>query len=145
MAAFNNFFHDLHEEMQYQPSNAVFLYVVGKNLAKRNKAKMLSGVKKVEGGKDVKEVIAAFKRAGIGALHLESVDEKKKEFFFSLKNSSFKTEFKRPTCSVVAGMLASVIEEVYGFYAGALETSCISQGDKQCEFKVKIVGKEPLR
>jgi len=145
MATFSDFFHDLHEEMQYQPSNAVFLYVVGKNLAKRNKQALLGGVKKIESSRDIKELIAAFKRAGIGVLHLESSDERKKEFHFTLKNSMFKTTHKRPTCSVAGGILASAVEEVYGFYAGALETACVSQGDKQCEFKVKIVGKEPLR
>ncbi|HSU72376.1 MAG TPA: DUF2507 domain-containing protein [Candidatus Binatia bacterium] len=141
MTAFTNFFQDLHKEMQYQPSNAVFLYVVGKNLAKRSK---LSAPGKVESNRDIKDVIAAFQRAGIGTLHLASVDERKKEFHFQLKNSLFKTDLKRPTCSVVSGILASVIENAYGFYAGAMETACVSQGDKQCEFKVKIVGKEPL-
>jgi predicted hydrocarbon binding protein len=145
MTSFANFFRELHEEMQYQPSNAVFLYIVGKNLAKRNKQDLIDGMTKIETGRDIKGVVEAFKKAGIGELKLDSVDERKKEFHFSLKNSLFKTSLKRPTCSVVCGILASVVEETYGFYAGAMETACVSQGDKQCEFKAKVVGKEPLR
>jgi predicted hydrocarbon binding protein len=145
MATFTEFFRDLHQEMQYQPSNAVFLYVVGKNLAKRNKNTLLQGIRQVETNRDIAKFISHFKKSGIGTLKLVSADPRKKEFYFELKNSVFKTGLKRPSCSVVGGMLASLVEETYGFYAGALETACVSQGDRQCEFKVKIVGKEPLR
>lgn len=142
---FTEFFSKLHQEMQVQPSNAVFLYLVGKNLAKRNKELFSNKPGQVETNDDIKALASAFKKADIGTLALSRKDPKRKEFYFTLKDSIFKTALKRPSCSVVGGMLASFVEETYGFYTGALETSCVSKGDRQCEFKVKIVGKEPLR
>lgn len=130
-----SFFHEVHEEIQRQPNNAVFLYIVGKNYGKR-----MLGSKKPE----LKDAVNLFAKAGLGALHVESADEKKKEFRFVLKNSALKTELGRPTCNIASGILAAVIENRFHLYAGAMETKCVSQGDKHCEIHVHVVGKEPM-
>ena len=142
---FAAFFRQLHQEMQEQPSNAVFLYVMGKNLAKRNLPRLAGGVRAIESNKDVARIVEEFRAASIGSLKLHSTNQKRKEFVFTLKNSIFRTGLKRHSCSVVCGMLAGIVETVSGYYTGALETTCVSMGNAQCEFKVKIVGKAPLQ
>lgn len=125
-----NFFHDLYENILHTPSQDVFLFFVGKSIAR----------KEIKPGKkfDPRPLEQFFKSMSIGSLKLQSSNLKEKEFIFKLDNSAFKTKMRKPTCYVACGIAAGFFEHSFGKYAGAKEHKCISKGDPHCEIKVKV-------
>ncbi len=144
--AFKSFFEDFYSNLSSVGDERIFLFMTGKGMGKKLPDVYFNcGAEGcITNDMDIAHLINIFKIKEIGNIKLKKADARKKEFIFTLADSAFRTNLNKPSCHVVSGMLAGLVEKTYNKYAGAREVKCVSKGDKNCEFQVKVVGQERL-
>jgi predicted hydrocarbon binding protein len=87
-----------------------------------------------------RNIINSWENMGYGHIRIKKVDARKKEVTFVIEESVFAAGMKNvgeKICFNQAGLLAGIMKGISGKEFYSIETKCIANGDKYCEFLVR--------
>ncbi|MCD6476634.1 MAG: hypothetical protein J7K26_00505 [Candidatus Aenigmarchaeota archaeon] len=111
----------------YSPGMHTLLYWIGKETGK-----YIS--KKIKGKNKLNELKRIMKKLKIGII---SINKNNKKFSIKLEESAFSYGAKnigKKIDSYLAGLFAGYLSHIYRKHYNIIETKCIANGDKYCEF-----------
>jgi len=111
------------------PGSHTILYWIGKSTGEDISKKFKGDIKK-----RLKKLIDLFKDLKIGVLNVKKRNGK---FIFTVKDCAFSagaSNFEKKICSYNAGLLAGFLKASTKKNYNVIETKCVANGDKYCEF-----------
>ncbi|CAB3287591.1 4-vinyl reductase 4VR [Methanocaldococcus lauensis] len=114
------------------------IYNIGKDIGKNVISNYINGNSLNEILEDFAEIL---KKAKIGKLEIEKINEKENEIILILKEcvSCYNAPNVGTTlCHFEAGLISGTLEKLLKRKVKVIETKCCGKGDDYCEFYVKI-------